>query len=387
MEDVKDIVIVSCNPYSCASCVRTPVTSSLFVKDRRCECYAHHTQVGGSLSALITALLLSHITSPLHPAIPRIKSITILERSLPSRLKDQGAGLRLGPQVISTLRQYTNWEVERYAEKLDTYRVLGTKGEDIMVRSAGEDWGSSWGRLFHGLRNEFENKDGGVLGADRDLKVVRRYRTGCAVHDVKREGEKMRVNFTNEYGGEESIIAELVVAADGASSTLRSIVEPETKRSYVGYVCLRGMVPTEELSESSQKAFHRAGGFCFPEAEAQAVYYTVPSNEEVSEVSGAKTCLNWVWYQSKTEEELADLMTDAEGVRHKYTLPVGHMRRELAERMIEDARREGMAPQILECIEKTEAPFAQVVTDNIVGRNEYFEGKLLLVGDAAAGQR
>jgi 2-polyprenyl-6-methoxyphenol hydroxylase-like FAD-dependent oxidoreductase len=252
-----------------------------------------------------------------------------------------------------------------------------------MVRSAGEDWGSSWGRLFHGLRNEFEAGGGIVAG---EGQVVRKYRTGCAVHGVKREGEKIRLDFTSEHG-EESIIADLVVAADGASSTLQSIVEPETKRTYAGYVCLRGMVPTKELSEPSQKAFRRAGGFCFPEVEAQAVYYTVPSNEEVSEVSGAKTCLNWVWYQSKTEEELADLMTDAEGVRHRYTLPVGHMRRELVERMIEEARMGGMAPQILECIDKTEAPFAQVVTDNIVGRNEYFDGKLFFVGDAAAGQR
>jgi 2-polyprenyl-6-methoxyphenol hydroxylase-like FAD-dependent oxidoreductase len=249
-----------------------------------------------------------------------------------------------------------------------------------MVRDAGEDWGSSWGRLFFGLRSEF------VVGSDGEGRVVRKYRTGCAVFGVKKVGGKMRVDFTGERG-EESVTADLVIAADGASSTVRSIVEPETKRSYVGYVCLRGMVPTEQLSESSQTLFHRAAGFCFPEAEAQAVYYTVPSNEEVSEVSGAKTCLNWVWYQSKTEEELAELMTDAEGVRHKFSLPVGHMRKELVERLVDDARRGGMAPQIMDCIEKTTAPFAQVVTDNIVGRNVYFDGRLLLVGDAAAGQR
>jgi hypothetical protein len=56
-------------------------------------------------------------------------------------------------------------------------------------------------------------------------------------------------------------------------------MEPGTTRLYVGYVFLRGMVNTAELSEKTQATFHQAGGFFFPQDGAQVVMFTVPSSE------------------------------------------------------------------------------------------------------------
>lgn len=278
--------------------------------------------------------------------------------------------------MLCTLRQYTSWQLEKYAERIDKYRALNDAGQDIMVMET-DNWCSSWGRLFHGLRKEFETANASRSG------VHTSYRTGCSVYGVEPEGPGMKVEFALESGAKESIRADLVIGADGPSSTVRYLVEPETQRSYVGYVCLRGMVPSSQLSELSRSTFDHAGGFCFPPDEGQVVFYTVPSNDHDTE-SG--TCLNWAMYQTKTDEELMDLMTDGQGTRHKYTLPAGSMREELVAGIKERAEH-GISPQLTEAIKKTVQPFAQAVTDNLTGQNRYFDGKLVLVGDASAGQR
>ncbi len=306
--------------------------------------------------------------------VPHIESITIFERSDQERLKDQGAGIRLSPEVVDMLHKYTSFPLEKYAETLKTYRILDDDGSDL-VKNASNNWSTSWGRLFHGLRQAFEAQT--VHGTQLA------YRAGWNVESVTDDGSKLKVQYQGNDGQQELSSADLVVGADGASSTLRHLVDPESKRSYVGYVCLRGMVPTPQLSEKTQATFHQAGGFFFPQQGAQVVLYTVPSNEEDT---GSGTCLNWVWYQLKTESELQDLMTDSQGVRHAYTLPMGSMREEIMQAVKKQAE-SGFAPQVTEVIQKTAQPFAQTVTDNIAGSNCFFGGKMLLVGDAAAGQR
>jgi 2-polyprenyl-6-methoxyphenol hydroxylase-like FAD-dependent oxidoreductase len=46
-----------------------------------------------------------------------------------------------------------------------------------------------------------------------------------------------------------------------------------------------------------------------------------------------------------------------------------------------------LPPQIAELFQKTEFPFMQAVTDNLTAKNVFMNGKVLLVGDAAAGLR
>ena len=277
--------------------------------------------------------------------------------------------------MVEVLRKYTSFPLEKLAVEMKTYHILDDDGSDILKPSTEGSWATSWGRLFHGLRQNLE------AASSHGTKTT--YRTGCTVLDVIDEGSKLRVECRGVDEQKETLRADLVIGADGPSSTLRHLLEPHSQRSYVGYVCLRGTVPTPQLSESMQTTFHQGGGFFFPQNGAQVVLYTVPSNEENLD-SG--TCLNWVWYQIKTEDELHDLMTDSQGTKHKYTLPMGSMREELvyaAKKQVDN----GYAPQAMEVIQKTAQPFVQAVTDNIAGSNSFFGGKLLLVGDAAAGQR
>ena len=275
--------------------------------------------------------------------------------------------------MIDTLRKYTSFPLEQYAEPLKTYRALDVDGNDL-VKIEANNWGTSWGRLFHGLRQAFE-EDGST-----GVKTV--YRTGCTVTSIMDDGSKAKLELVSN-GQQEDYAADLVVGADGASSTLRHTVEPDSKRSYAGYVVVRGTVPTPQLSERTRETFHQGGGFFFPEHGVHFVLYTVPNSD--SDVASG-TCLNWVWYQLKTETELSELMTGVNGTQYTYTLPMGSMREEIVQKLKQDAAN-GMPPQVTEVVQKTTSPFVQTVTDNMAGSNCFFEGRLLLVGDAAAGQR
>ena len=75
----------------------------------------------------------------------------------------------------------------------------------------------------------------------------------------------MRVHFKQKHEDgsetEESLTTKLMVAADGPSSTIRGILEPEIDRKYAGYVVIRGTVPEPEGSQAALEVFRER--FCF----------------------------------------------------------------------------------------------------------------------------
>ena len=61
--------------------------------------------------------------------------------------------------------------------------------------------------------------------------------------------------LTSEIGGAGQSVADMVVAADGPSSTIRRLLEPEVERKYVGYVAWRGTCPETQLSDIAREQF------------------------------------------------------------------------------------------------------------------------------------
>lgn len=114
--------------------------------------------------------------------------------------------------------------------------------------------------------------------------------------------------------------------------------------------------------------------------------YTIPGKNGSIEVD--KRLRNWVWYCNYAEdsEELRDIMTDCDMIQHRFSLPLGKMRehvwirqKELAHKLL-DRHSAGL-------IEKTEKPFIQAITEALSPRASFFNGRLLLVGDALATLR
>ena len=79
-------------------------------------------------------------------------------------------------------------------------------------------------------------------------------------------------------------------------------------------------------------------------------------------------------------------MTDINGNRHPFTIPVGKIKPELWNNQKEYAR-EVLAPQFATLVQETKHPFIQAVTDVVSSQSSFMSGKVLLVGDAVAGFR
>ncbi|ETN45445.1 uncharacterized protein HMPREF1541_09276 [Cyphellophora europaea CBS 101466] len=319
--------------------------------------------VGGSLAGLFAGVVLK--------TVPSVASITILERYEIDQLQDLGAGIRTGSEANDAILKFTGQPPEKYAAFVDAYRFISTNG-GVSADQPTISWTSTWGQLYRVLRQSFD--------ADSRCK----YRHGCTLSGLTEQvSSSTVVEFQNEQGKPEILNANVVIGADGASSKVRSLMLPESKRSSVGYVVYRGLVPMEELSENLAKTYEKAGTFHWS-PKSQLVSYVVPSNE--TEADQAKRMVNWVWYQHRTDEAIERLLTDKSGKRHRFSLPAGGMDPNEIASIKEKATKE-LPAMHTELIGRTEEPFVQVVTDSLAGSNLFFDGKLLLVGDAVGGQR
>jgi 2-polyprenyl-6-methoxyphenol hydroxylase-like FAD-dependent oxidoreductase len=99
-----------------------------------------------------------------------------------------------------------------------------------------------------------------------------------------------------------------------------------------------------------------------------------------------ETLANLVWYQNTSEEELKRILTDTDGVQHKYSLGVGKIQPEIkaCQRVIAT---EVLPPCFSEIFQKIEQPFIQAITDSLVTKAAFMNGRVLLIGDAVAGLR
>ena len=90
-----------------------------------------------------------------------------------------------------------------------------------------------------------------------------------------------------------------------------------------------------------------------------------------------------MWYRNYAENsaELAAAMTDVTGKKHRHTLPTGKMNPEVWNKQKAIAT-ETLAVPFAELINKTTEPFITTVSDIASTQASFFNGKLLLVGDA-----
>jgi 2-polyprenyl-6-methoxyphenol hydroxylase-like FAD-dependent oxidoreductase len=85
------------------------------------------------------------------------------------------------------------------------------------------------------------------------------------VTDVSYEEGRVTVYYSDmEKGTDKSMKCDLVIAADGASSTIRQILVPEIQQTYSGYLAWRGLVPENDMSKEAMKIFSTFSTFSYP---------------------------------------------------------------------------------------------------------------------------
>jgi 2-polyprenyl-6-methoxyphenol hydroxylase-like FAD-dependent oxidoreductase len=303
--------------------------------------------VGGSVGGLCAAIALRDVGCP----------ATVYEQA-PSEQQGRGAGIVLHQDLASFLARHEVAEPEDVAVP-SARRIELDRAGSVTATDETEQWMTSYDALVGALRAALDH------GA---------YRSGTRITDVSDDGRTLVV----EDG--EPVAADLVVAADGAGSTLRGRLAPDVVPAYAGYVAWRGLCDEADLPGRAAGAL--AGAFAFftdPEPApfpTQILSYLVPGPGGTLEPG--RRSLNWVWYQPVAD--LAAHLTDGDGHVHEWSLPAHALTPDAVDRR-RDLARERLPAVYADLVAATSSPSVQAITDLASSRCVF--GRTAVTGDAA----
>ncbi|TVY21096.1 2,6-dihydroxypyridine 3-monooxygenase, partial [Lachnellula arida] len=322
-----------------------------------------YIQVGGSLSGLLHAIVFKHLGHNVH----------VLERSPQYLLRSQAAGLRAGPDVSKFIDKYVKldesnsmWMASQLLETVDVDGgvISSFPPTDVMLLT-------TWSLLYDLLKTN-------LLKVEATLPVT--YETGKIVRDVKYHGNEITVAYSDATTKISNVLrADLVIAADGGHSTVRTTVLPDLRPKYAGFVTWRGVVPETSVPEATRQAL-RKKTLMFRTATGYTVSYYVPS--ETGSVEPGDCQFIWIWYEKLEEntKEFQETFTDVDSQKHFTTIPRGKVSPKVWERKRELGT--ALSKPFSELIQKTTSPFVSAIRDCSSANAVFHDGKLVLVGDA-----
>ena len=260
-------------------------------------------------------------------------------------LEGRGAGITILPGLVEAFRA-AGVNEERYGIELPERIALDGSGRIVARRAFSQEM-TSWRRLYDFLKAVFP---------------AERYHSGMTLERVEQTPDKVTACFS----GGERVAADLLIAADGLRSTVRSQLLPQLKPFYPGYVAWRGLVDESALSASTHALLFDRYTVCVAPGE-QGIGYPVPGPGHGMEPGRRQ--YNVVWYHPVEEaSELPRLLTDDTGRYHANGIPPSLIRAGVREEMSALAR-EVLAPQLAEAID-LESP-------------RLVFGRVVVIGDAA----
>ncbi|TVY83893.1 2,6-dihydroxypyridine 3-monooxygenase [Lachnellula suecica] len=318
--------------------------------------------VGGSLSGLFHAIVLKHLGHNVH----------VLEKSSQTLLESQAAGLNAGPDVQKLIDLYIKSETP-YGMPGALVEIVDREG--VVINSFPPNATTNlttWRILYNILKSH-------LLGEATTLAT---YETEKLVGEVNYDGEMVSVSYTDIKTGVSDVRhADLVIAADGGHSSIREGVIPDSSPEYVGYVTWRGAVPEPLLCEAS-RSFLSNRVFMLRAEHGFILSYHVPSDN--GSLKPGECQFIWAWYEKLDEhsDDFNENFTDISGKRHFTTVPRGKMQPKVWEKRQECGN--SLNPPFAELLEKTSDPFVSAIRERQSPKSVFYDGKLLLVGDAFA---
>jgi hypothetical protein len=91
----------------------------------------------------------------------------------------------------------------------------------------------------------------------------------------------------------------------------------------------------------------------------------------------------WVWYRMlpSDTEEYHSVFTDIDGKTHATTIPRGRMRKEVWGNLNEEGQKV-LSPPFADLLANTSNPFVSAIRDLTTPQASFYDGRLLLLGDA-----
>ena len=306
--------------------------------------------IGGSIGGLTTALLLRDIGF----------TVDVYERT-PGALDGRGSGIVLQPDTVRWFTERSSQNLADLSTSTNYVQYLDREGQ-LQYREKCTWTYTSWGTFYRALLADFGTEH---------------YHYGEYACGFSQDEQRATVRFVS--GRTES--ADLVVFADGVTSTARQRFDADATLRYAGYVGWRGTVPLGSLDPATQAILH------------DAITYDVIPNSHITmyPIPGENgldlehRLMNYVWYRNvPAGPDLTEMLIDKRGFPGSVSVHPGQVQdRYVAE--MKNAAVELLAPAVAEVVTATETPYLQVLSD--VRSARMAQGRVALIGDAACAAR
>ena len=171
--------------------------------------------------------------------------------------------------------------------------------------------------------------------------------------------------------------ADIVIGADGFGSEVRRFVDPACQPVYGGYVAWRGVSEERDLSQRFTEEIFSHYAFLFT---SQSLLIGYPMAGADGSVEEGRRRYNYLWYFPVSSDDLADMLTDAEGTVHEQGIPPPLMRPETFERL-HSAAADRMPKNFQEAVFRASSTIFQAIYD--VRSDHIYKENITLIGDAA----
>lgn len=285
--------------------------------------------------------------------------VRVFERS-PVPLAGRGAGIVTHPELIAALQAVgadtgaLGVEVhERVAYDMDGNRVAAFDFHQVVT---------SWDRMYQVLRALMPE----------DAYVLDRAATGYS----ETEGE-----VTCHFSDGSTATGDALIGADGFRSAIRGQMLPDVQPGYSGYVVWRTLAAEADLPDHIRADIFKTFGFFIPNG-TQIIGYPIAGPD--NDLRPGHLRYNFVWYSPVPKDNLADMLTDANGTHHAVSIPPPLIRDDIIDAMYKDARQRLPGP-FNEILAVSDRPFFTPIYDHhspVMGR-----GRVALSGDAACVAR
>jgi 2-polyprenyl-6-methoxyphenol hydroxylase-like FAD-dependent oxidoreductase len=302
--------------------------------------------IGGSMSGLLSGLVLRRAGW----------AVDVYER-VESELSGRGAGIVAQYELIDRLRGL-GLATDALGVHITTRKILDALGRLTQEYDCPQVL-TAWERVYRLLRDAFPPQH---------------YHRGRGLAGFEQDADKVTAHFSNG----ESIVADLLVGADGLRSTVRQQVAPDVAPLYAGYSAWRALIAESAFPPDVHRDLFEYMAFTLPPGE-QFLGYPVAGPD--NDLRPGHRRYNVVWYRPADEAtKLQWLLTDESGVRHTISIPPPLIRREAIAEMRADAERL-LGWQFRQVVKMIDEPILQPIYD--LESSHMAFGRVAILGDAA----
>lgn len=308
--------------------------------------------VGGSIAGCTAFFLLSKDGH----------DVTIFERSRKA-LVGKGGGLGTLPELIEQLKSeglinnnFASFRINKmpFVGKLASTEPYGKIAWAMPMNLEVFHWNELWKQL-------------------RSHVPDHRYHSGVKIIHAGKGLDGKVILTTEEH---KEVKFDLVLFADGYQSIGRSILFPDKKLMYRGYVLWRGLLPESSLAETSPLK-DEVLRLSYPGKPGHNVFYFIPNRN--GSVKEGERIFNWAAYIPFGDRELEEIMTDRNGHLRTGTLPPGAMNKEIETRLKEFIS-QNTPSHYAGIVNKTKDSYIQVIYT--LDLDHYYKDHMCLIGDA-----